>query len=273
MWQLPGGLVAHGEHPADTVIREFDATAGLAIRVTGVRAVLSDVIPLPDAKVALHTDRVVYDVDVTGGRLRQEPDSDTDPVVWTAPEQLVRSPLMPFTAELLDLPVRPLSAEAVAAAGWQQPYPPPDPDRGQRFAAYGLVTDPDDRVLLTLIAPGYPGAGQWHLPGGGTDHGEQPAAGLLRELVEETGQLGRVVNLLEVSHRHDPAALGPEGRPIDWHVVRAVYRVLVDAPTAVRVTERAGSTEQAAWFDRAEADHLPLTDVAQAALRGWTSGA
>src|SRR5690606_35831528 len=114
-------------------------------------------------------------------------------------------PLMPFTAESLGLPVRPLSASAVAAVGPRQPYPPPDPDRGQRFAAYGLVTDPDDRVLLTLIAPGYPGAGHWHLPGGGTDHGEQPAAGLLRELTEETGQLGRVVDLLEVSHRHDPA--------------------------------------------------------------------
>ncbi|TWH66518.1 NUDIX domain-containing protein [Micromonospora olivasterospora] len=49
-------------------------------------------------------------------------------------------------------------------------------------------------MLLTKIAEGYPGAGLWHLPGGGTDHGEQPAAGLLRELVEEGGQLGRVGN-------------------------------------------------------------------------------
>ena len=50
----------------------------------------------------------------------------------------------------------------------------PDPDRVQRFGAYGYVTDPDGRVLLTLIADGYPGAGRWHLPGGGTDFGESP---------------------------------------------------------------------------------------------------
>ncbi len=81
----------------------------------------------------------------------------------------------------------------------------------QRFGAYGLVTDPAGRLLLTLIAEGYPGAGQWHLPGGGTDLGEPPAAGLLRELVEEAGQLGRVVGLLGLSSLHNPAALGPEG--------------------------------------------------------------
>ena len=34
------------------------------------------------------------------------------------------------------------------------------------------------------------------------------------------------------SHR-DAASLGPEGYPIDWHGVRAFYRVVVDAPTEV----------------------------------------
>lgn len=271
-WQIPGGVVAHGEHPAATVIREFAANTGLAVRVTGVRAVLADVIRLPDLGAFLHTDRVIYDVELTGGRVREEPDSTTDRVAWTVREELSRLPLMPFTAEALNLPVTPLPEDVTHPVG-RRAYPPPDPGRGQRFAAYGLVTDSDDRVLLTLIASRYPGAGRWHLPGGGTDHGEQPAAGLLRELVEETGQLGRVADLLDVSHRHDPAALGPEGRPVDWHVVRAVYRVLVDQPAAVRVTEQSGSTERAAWFRRAEADQLPLTDVAQAALRAWTSRA
>jgi ADP-ribose pyrophosphatase YjhB (NUDIX family) len=138
----------------------------------------------------------------------------------------------------------------------------------QRFGAYGVVTDPDDRILLTRIATGYPGAGRWHLPGGGTDHGEQPEAALARELFEETGQRGRVTGLLEISHRHDPAALGPERVPIDWHVIRALFRVEVDVPTEPVVTEAAGgSTAAAGWFAVTEAGTLPLTEVAQGAVR------
>jgi ADP-ribose pyrophosphatase YjhB (NUDIX family) len=120
---------------------------------------------------------------------------------------------------------------------------------------------------LTLIAPGYSGAGRWHLPGGGTDYGEQPVAALLRELAEESDQVGRVVELLLVMHGHNPAAVGPEGHPIDWYGVRAIFRVAADAPTEPRVTEAAGgSTAQARWFAPGEAAGLPLTDVARAAL-------
>src|SRR5262249_44649689 len=136
--------------------------------------------------------------------------------------------------------------------------------RVQRFASYGLVTDPAGRVLLTQIAGGYPGAGRWHLPGGGTEFGEQPSEGLLRELREETAQRGEVTELLAVSHRHNPAALGPEGYPIDWHTVRALFRVLVPVPDEPRVTEAAGgSTLDAAWFEPAELGALELTEVAR----------
>ena len=39
-----------------------------------------------------------------------------------------------------------------------------------------------------------------------------------------------------------PAALGPEGVPIDWHVVRVLFRVQVDTPTEPVVTEAAGGS-------------------------------
>src|SRR4029450_10310709 len=111
-----------------------------------------------------------------------------------------------------------------------------------RFAAYAIATDPYDNLLLTRVAPGYPGAGCWHLPGGGPDYGEQPGAALIRELVEETGQLGRLVELLGVASHRDAASLGPEGYPIDWHGVRAFYRVAVDRPTSPVVGDAGGST-------------------------------
>jgi 8-oxo-dGTP diphosphatase len=263
LWQIPGGGIEHGEHPADGLVREFAEETGLAVEVMGPRAAVSDVLALPGIEVAEHTDRIVYDVRVTGGILRHESEGTTDLAAWITPEELRALPLMPFTAELFGLPVDPLPG-----ATHTTPAPPASlVTRGQRFAAYGLATDPEGRVLLTLIAPRYPGAGRWHLPGGGTDYGEQPAAGLLRELAEESGQVGRVTDLLDVSHHRNPAARGPEGYAIDWHAVRVLYRLAVDAPTAPVVTEAAGgSTARAAWFEPAEAARLELTDVAAAAL-------
>ncbi|MFY1673217.1 NUDIX hydrolase [Plantactinospora sp. WMMB334] len=270
VWHLPGGGVAHGEHPATAVRREFAEVTGLSVEVTGLRAVLADVVRLvaADGRVAEHTDRIVYDVVPTGGRPRAGPDGGGDQVAWVAPDDLAGLALMPFTADLLGLPVQPLPEEARLAPAEARDAGPAAPvDRHQRFAAYGLATDPAGRILLTRIAAGFPGAGRWHLPGGGTDHGEQPVSALLRELVEETGQLGRVTGLLHVSHRHNTAEFGPEGRPLDWHGVRVIYRVEVDAPTEATVTEAAGgSTEIAGWFRPDEVGRLARTEVVDAAL-------
>jgi ADP-ribose pyrophosphatase YjhB (NUDIX family) len=131
-----------------------------------------------------------------------------------------------------------------------------------------VATDPAGRILLTRIAAGYPGAGQWHLPGGGTDYGEQPGVALLRELLEETGQHGRLVELLGVASHRDAASLGPEGYPIDWHGVRAYYRVAVDAPSDPTVHDLGGSTAEARWFTRAELAGLDLTEVTAEVLAG-----
>jgi 8-oxo-dGTP diphosphatase len=143
----------------------------------------------------------------------------------------------------------------------------PGRPRVQRFAAYAVVTDPDKQVLLTRIAEGYPGAGRWHLPGGGTDFGEQPTEALLRELLEETAQEAEIHDLLNVSSRHNPAALGPEGYPIDWHTVRVLYRAFVPVPEKPRVTEGAGgSTSAAGWFGPADLGVLDLTEFTRLAL-------
>jgi 8-oxo-dGTP diphosphatase len=265
-WLPPGGGIDHGEHPADAVVREVREETGLLVEVTGLRAVLADVVRAGD--LAVHNDRIVYDVAVRGGRLRYELDGTTDAAAWYGRDDLPAVPLLPFAAKVLLSSWR---SPPLARASPAAPEVPPaaGPARGQRFGVYGLVTDPAGRVLLTLIADGYPGAGRWHLPGGGTDHGEQPESAFLRELAEESDQLGRVTGLLDVSHRRNPAALGPEGYPIDFHSVRVLYRAVVDLPTEPMVTEAAGgSTARAAWFPPADAARLPLTDVADHAL-GW----
>ena len=258
-WTLPGGGVEHGEHPDDAVVREFGEETGLSVKVDGLRAVTADVARLPGSDLE-HTDRIVYDVSVHGGELRAEADGTTDRVAWVGPAELDELTLMPFTARLLGRPVPP-------AAPDDSDEPLARPVQVQRFGAYAAATDPAGRVLLARIAPSYPGAGLWHLPGGGTDHGETPEQALARELAEETSQRGRVTGLLGVSHRYEPGAVGPEGAPRDWHGIRVVYRVEIDAPAdAVVAEEVGGSTAEAAWFAPAEAGGLALTELARSAL-------
>jgi hypothetical protein len=71
-----------------------------------------------------------------------------------------------------------------------------------------------------------------------------------------------------VSSGHNPAAVGPEGYPIDWHVVRVHYRVAVDEPGRPIVMEGAGSsTAQGAWFAPNELTKVRLTHAAQTVIR------
>lgn len=268
VWSLPGGAVDHGEPPIDTVVRETAAETGLSVAVVKLVDVQADLREVAGRGLSIHTDRLMYDVVLRGGSLRDRVDQPTDLARFVAADELDGLPLRPFTAVTLGRP----------AGNEQRPDDPgalpsfhavPQPDglpRAQRFAAYAVVTDPRGRFLLTRITEGYPGGGRWHLPGGGTDYGEQPGAAVIREIAEETGQRGRLLALLGVASHRDPASLGPEGYPIDWHGVRAFYQVVVDQPTRPRVLDAGGSTSAARWFSPARLDELPLTEVTSEAL-------
>ncbi len=251
-WELPGGRVGQGEHPSQAVVRGFAEETGLAAKIVALRDVVTDLAVDPDQREVVHTDRILYDVRVAGRAPRNG-------AAWLDVADL---PLLPFTARLFGRPVTDDPEIPVAEA-----FRDPAATQMQRFAAYGLTTDPAGRLLLTRIATGYPGANTWHLPGGGTDFGERPDAGLLRELVEETAQYGRVTGLLDVTHYHNPGAMGPEGHPMDWHTVRALYRVVVDAPGVPSVVEAAGgSTAEARWFSRPDLGKVVLNEFARRAI-------
>ncbi len=64
----------------------------------------------------------------------------------------------------------------------------------QHYVATGYVYDrKTDRFLLIM----HKKSGKWLPPGGHLDKGEEPHKGALRELCEETGVQGRIINLLE----------------------------------------------------------------------------
>ena len=99
------------------------------------------------------------------------------------------------------------------------PSVPAEKER-QRIAAYGVVRDDEDRLLLARAAPLLTLRGRWFLPGGGVQHGESPPDSLRREIAEESGLTIVPGPLLDVLS--DVRTL-PDGTSL--HTVRLIYEV------------------------------------------------
>jgi 8-oxo-dGTP diphosphatase len=135
-----------------------------------------------------------------------------------------------------------------------------------RVAAYALCTE-GDTILLTRIAPGATASsdGMWTLPGGGIDFGEHPRDAALRELTEETGLRGEVVELADVDSWAGHFVHPEDGVPTDFHAVRVIYRVRVTGGE-LRV-EVGGSSDACAWVERNDVTGLPLVELAELGYR------
>lgn len=135
-------------------------------------------------------------------------------------------------------------------------------ERRQRISAYGLVVA-DSSILLARIAPGYPGAGCWTLPGGGIDWGEAPQDALHRELYEETGLRGEIRSLLGIDSLLREGTRN--GKLIGFHGLRIIYEVA--ARGEPRVTEVEGSVVEARWLPLSGVPQVSTVDLVPKALR------
>jgi ADP-ribose pyrophosphatase YjhB (NUDIX family) len=129
-----------------------------------------------------------------------------------------------------------------------------------RVAAYAVVRDDRERVLLCHIHPTVGVGDIWTLPGGGLDFGEAPADAALRELEEETGFSGEIDHLLAVDDRLFTSADGTER----MHAIRIVYAVRLTGG-ALR-DEPDGSTDTCRWVAPDEAARLRLGELARHAI-------
>jgi 8-oxo-dGTP diphosphatase len=84
-WTLPGGGVEHAEDPFDAVIREVAEETGCDAVVERLLGVDSRVIPAAVARAGIEHQNVgiFYQVRITGGQLRPEPNGETAESVWT----------------------------------------------------------------------------------------------------------------------------------------------------------------------------------------------
>jgi 8-oxo-dGTP diphosphatase len=131
-----------------------------------------------------------------------------------------------------------------------------------RVAAYALCTD-GDAILLSRIAPGATASsdGMWTLPGGGIDFGEHPRDAALRELAEETGLTGEVVELAGVDSWAGSFVHPEDGVPTDFHAIRIIYRVRVTGGELQ--VEIGGSSDACAWVPRSDLGGMPLVELAE----------
>jgi 8-oxo-dGTP diphosphatase len=140
-----------------------------------------------------------------------------------------------------------------------------EPRRMTRVAAYALCAD-GDTILLSRIAPGATASsdGMWTLPGGGIDFGEHPRDAALRELTEETGLTGEIVDLAGVDSWAGNFVHPDDGIATDFHAIRIIYRVRITGGE-LRV-EIGGSSDACEWMPRDNPGRLPLVELAEVGI-------
>lgn len=135
-----------------------------------------------------------------------------------------------------------------------------------RVAAYAVITDDSGRMLLPHWYVDETAQG-WTLPGGGLDPGEDPADGVVREILEESGYDAEVQELLGIDNLIIPGQrrLHPHQRGTPLQNLRIIYRARVTG--GALTVEPEGSTDDVGWFSHEEINGLHRVSLVDAGRR------
>jgi 8-oxo-dGTP diphosphatase len=135
-----------------------------------------------------------------------------------------------------------------------------------RLAAYALIVDETERILLAWYNGTGRGKACWTLPGGGVEYDESVEEAVIREVLEETGH--RVV-LHEPLVVHSFTAPGEPERALPFKSVRIVYRATVTGGS-LGTLEVDGTTDYADWFPLNQIKRQePRADIVDVASDAW----
>ena len=134
----------------------------------------------------------------------------------------------------------------------------------QRVAAYAIVRS-QRGVLGTQCSDRTAIPGLWQLPGGGLEQGETPSEGVMREIMEESSQRGRISRLIDVQSDHW-IGRSPSGVLEDFQALRIIYTAVCADPTDPLVLDVGGTTMAASWVPVPRWRSLPWTSGARSLL-------
>ena len=134
-------------------------------------------------------------------------------------------------------------------------------DYHTRLAAYALLVDEQERVLLAWWNGEGHSDPEWSLPGGGIDFDEPIGDGLVREVFEETGYHVEQGALLADHH------FTARGRSFDgwFRSQRFIFEATITGGE-LGTTEVGGSTDHAAWVSLTDLVGQPRADIVDIAL-------
>jgi len=138
-------------------------------------------------------------------------------------------------------------------------------DYDTRLAAYAVIVDEQDRVLLALWNEA--DEKKWTLPGGGVDFAESAEDGAVREVREESGYAIRLGRLLGVHSYTIPVSRRLADTDRAMKAVRIVYEATITGGELTQ--EVGGSTDEARWWPLADVRRLPRVGLVDIGLDLW----
>lgn len=134
-----------------------------------------------------------------------------------------------------------------------------------RLAAYALIVDESERVLLAWYNGSFRGDACWTLPGGGVEYHESVEEAVVREVLEETGHQVVLDELLAVNSFTAPGDLD---RPLPIKSVRVVYLATITGGE-LGTLEVDGTTDYAEWLPLERIAREPRAGIVDVALDAW----